>query len=182
MFKSNFNILNKINKFELLGGGKNKKLFSSKENIFSYLNERNLVSNISHRELLDGSSDVEKHLGKNPKLYIGFDPTAESLHLGNLIGILTAVRFSGFGIQPVFVMGGATGQIGDPSGKCKERPLMHRERIQNNLSMIEENLKDIITNIKQFSDVKSFCKYKSEFKKKINQISNYCILFLISIK
>lgn len=59
--------------------------------------------------------------------YAGFDPTADSLHMGNLISILTMVRLSILGIRPILLIGGATGLIGDPSGKTTERNMLSKE-------------------------------------------------------
>src|SRR5690606_37707001 len=112
----------------------------------SYLNERNLICNISHQELLNPENNLEL-LRHKSRMYIGFDPTAQSLHLGNLIGLITALRFSAFGIEPVLVVGGATGQIGDPSGKSKERPMMEKEKINNNIEGIKDNIKNLFENV-----------------------------------
>ncbi|MFH1279150.1 MAG: tyrosine--tRNA ligase [Candidatus Eisenbacteria bacterium] len=66
--------------------------------------------------------------------YIGFDPTASSLHVGNLIPIVGLARLQRAGHRPIAVMGGATGMIGDPSGKSKERNLLTPEKIEENLA------------------------------------------------
>jgi tyrosyl-tRNA synthetase len=138
----------------------------SNENVFSYLNERGLISNISNKDLIsDKSSNVFHNLLKsNARLYIGFDPTAESLHLGNLIGVLTALRFSAFGVEPIFLVGGATGQIGDPSGKNKERPFLHKDKVLNNFKLIEENLSNTLQVILGSSDFQNFSHQKSKNK------------------
>jgi tyrosyl-tRNA synthetase len=144
-----------------------KKYFSTTrldDNIFSHLNDRQLVSNISHQNLLRPENNLEI-LGQNSRMYIGFDPTACSLHLGNLIGILTSLRFAAYGIEPVLVIGGATGQIGDPSGKCKERPLLEKEKINKNIEGITDNLKMVFENMKQFSDYKNFYQSKERCRK-----------------
>lgn len=133
----------------------NKK---ASKNVFSYLNERDLISNISNEELKNENYNLNSLLGENARLYIGFDPTAESLHLGNLVGILNAVRFSAFGIEPVLLLGGATGQIGDPSGKNKERPLLQKEVIDRNLENISNSFSSLFTNMKACADVKNFLK------------------------
>jgi tyrosyl-tRNA synthetase len=142
-----------------------KKISNQKENIFSYLSERSLVSNISHPELLNKETNLISFMENKPNLYIGFDPTAESLHLGNLIGIITAIRFAAFGIQPIFLIGGATGQIGDPSGKNKERPHLSKEKVDYNLNMIEDCLKNLLEDIKSFPDLQKFCKEKSKIRR-----------------
>ncbi|HRJ49993.1 MAG: tyrosine--tRNA ligase [Phycisphaeraceae bacterium] len=68
------------------------------------------------------------------RAYVGFDPTAPSLTIGNLMGIMTLRRFQEAGHQPVVVMGGGTGLIGDPSGKSAERQLLTREAVEANVS------------------------------------------------
>ena len=68
--------------------------------------------------------------------YIGFDPTADSLHIGNLVQIMTLVHFQNYGHKPVILIGGATGMIGDPSGKSKERKFLDIETIKQNQKKI----------------------------------------------
>lgn len=137
------------------------EIASTENNIFHHLNERNLVANISNKELITNPKLAKEFLKNNPKMYIGFDPTAEALHLGNLVGIITALRFASFGINPVFLIGGATGQIGDPSGKNKERPLLDTEKVQNNLNFINNNIQKILQSICTFKDFSDFHKSKS---------------------
>ena len=73
-------------------------------------------------------------------LYVGFDPTADSLHLGHLIGLLILRRFQLAGHRPIAVAGGATGMIGDPSGKSSERNLLAPDILQANIEGIEDQL------------------------------------------
>jgi tyrosyl-tRNA synthetase len=80
--------------------------------------------------------------------YIGFDPTARSLHVGSLLPLITLSRFQRFGNIPIAVIGGGTGLIGDPSGKTKERPLLSKEEI-------EENIEGIKVQIEKFLDFKA---------------------------
>lgn len=70
-------------------------------------------------------------------LYAGFDPTADSLHVGSLLPLLTLRRFQLFGHRPIAVVGGATGMIGDPSGKSSERQLLNDEQLAKNLAGIK---------------------------------------------
>ena len=72
--------------------------------------------------------------------YIGFDPSADSLHIGNLLGIMMLVRMQRHGHRPIAIAGGGTGLIGDPGGKSVERPLLTRESLQANLEGIREQL------------------------------------------
>ncbi len=70
--------------------------------------------------------------------YIGFDPTADSLHIGHLTQIMTLIHYQRAGHKPVILVGGATGMVGDPSGKSAERNLLSEEILQNNVSCIEK--------------------------------------------
>jgi len=93
----------------------------------------------------DITSDELDQFTRHPRhVYCGFDPTADSLHLGNLVAIMGLAWFQRYGHKPVVIVGGATGLIGDPSGKSHERPLLDEAVIQNNLKGITENFKAIL--------------------------------------
>lgn len=100
-------------------------------NVLDFLEKRGFVDQITHAELKDA-------LKKPLYLYYGIDPTADSLHLGNLVGLVQLMHFARFGHRPVILLGGATGLIGDPSGKDKERPLLTPEQVQNNVLKIKK--------------------------------------------
>jgi tyrosyl-tRNA synthetase len=72
--------------------------------------------------------------------YIGFDPSADSLHVGSLLPIMGLVHLQRYGHTPIAVVGGGTGLIGDPSGKSQERPLLTKEQVEQNLEGIREQL------------------------------------------
>jgi len=72
--------------------------------------------------------------------YIGFDPTADSLHIGSLVPILLLVHLQKAGHKPIALVGGATGMVGDPSGKSEERNLLTEEQLQTNLEGIKKQL------------------------------------------
>src|SRR5690242_1863177 len=72
--------------------------------------------------------------------YIGFDPTAASLHVGSLLPVMALARLQRFGHSPVALVGGGTGLIGDPSGKTQERQLLSKEKIEENLQGIRSQL------------------------------------------
>jgi len=94
------------------------------------------ISELQWRGLLHQSTGEEalrQHLSAPRRAYVGFDPTAPSLTIGNLVGILALVRFALAGHSPVIVVGGATGLIGDPSGKSAERTLNTPETVQDNV-------------------------------------------------
>ncbi|MGD6967896.1 tyrosine--tRNA ligase [Rossellomorea vietnamensis] len=76
-------------------------------------------------------------------IYCGIDPTADSMHIGHLLPFLTLRRFQNHGHRPLVLVGGATGLIGDPSGKSEERKLQTVESIQHNVESIKEQLKSI---------------------------------------
>ena len=72
--------------------------------------------------------------------YIGFDPTADSLHIGNMVQIMTLVHFQKCGHKPIALVGGATGMVGDPSGKSSERNLLDEDTLNHNLSCVRKQL------------------------------------------
>lgn len=99
------------------------------ENVVDFLQKRSFIDNITSNKL--------KQRSEFPlKAYIGFDPTADSLHLGNLVGIVALEWMQRFGHTPVILIGGATAKIGDPSGKSHERPMLSEEIIEKNIAGI----------------------------------------------
>jgi tyrosyl-tRNA synthetase len=99
------------------------------KNVIDCLQERGLIESLTSPEL---RAATEKPL----KIYVGFDPSADSLHLGNLIGIVLLAWFQRFGHTPYVILGGATGRIGDPSGKSSERSLLDDAAIERNVQSI----------------------------------------------
>jgi tyrosyl-tRNA synthetase len=109
--------------------------------ILQELQWRGLVSDMANRD------ELEKLLapGAAPvTVYVGFDPTADSLHLGHLIGLLILRRFQLAGHRPIALAGGATGMIGDPSGKSAERNLLSPEILQANIAGIQGQLSRLL--------------------------------------
>ncbi|MCB0483296.1 MAG: tyrosine--tRNA ligase, partial [Flavobacteriales bacterium] len=102
----------------------------------------NFVEELRHRGMLhDMMPGTEELLLKEPTSgYIGFDPTSESLHIGSLVQIMTLVHFQRCGHKPIALVGGATGMVGDPSGKSKERNLLSVDEIEFNLTGIRRQL------------------------------------------
>lgn len=90
------------------------------------------------------SGELASLLQKEQTVYIGFDPTADSLHLGSLVGIIALGWFQKYGHKVVGLVGGATGLIGDPSGKSIERPALDKEAVNKNLAGIEKNLASLL--------------------------------------
>lgn len=97
--------------------------------IIDILQERGFIDAITHEEIKDKVKTPQR-------VYCGFDPTSDSLHLGNLVGIIGMSWFQRFGHTPVALVGGATGMIGDPSGRSSERNLLTKEELEKNLQGI----------------------------------------------
>ena len=76
--------------------------------------------------------------------YIGFDPTADSLHIGSLVQIMILVHFQRAGHKPFALVGGATGMVGDPSGKSQERNLLDTEALNKNLAGVKKQLEQFL--------------------------------------
>ena len=103
--------------------------------IIEELEWRGLISDCTDRE------GLQERLAKGPiTLYCGFDPTADSLHVGSLVPLLALRRFQQFGHHPIAVAGGATGSIGDPSGKTAERQLLTHEQLKANIEGVQVQL------------------------------------------
>jgi tyrosyl-tRNA synthetase len=105
----------------------------------------NFIEELRWRGLIhDLTPGVEEHLMNGVvKGYIGFDPTAPSLTIGNYVQVMLLTFLQRAGHQPVVLMGGATGRIGDPSGKDKERDLKSFEELDNNTAHQIEQVKKI---------------------------------------
>ena len=102
----------------------------------------NFVQELQWRGLLhDIMPETETFLlEKSSRGYIGFDPTADSLHIGSLVQIMILMHFQRHGHAPIILVGGATGMIGDPSGKSDERNLLDQEILENNCTGIQNQL------------------------------------------
>jgi len=104
-------------------------------NIYDELQWRGLISDCTD------AAELNKRLAAGPvTLYAGFDPTADSLHVGSLVPLLVLRRFQLAGHHPIAVAGGATGSIGDPSGKSAERQLLTRELLNANIAGVKPQL------------------------------------------
>ena len=106
----------------------------------------NFVEDLKWRGLLhDIMPGTEEKLAEGiTSGYIGFDPTADSLHVGSLLQILTLVRFQKAGHKPFALVGGATGMVGDPSGKSQERNLLSEDILAHNLAGIKKQLEQFL--------------------------------------
>ncbi len=108
------------------------------QNVIEVLEKRGCIDNLTSQQL---TKVCQQSIG----VYIGFDPTAESLHLGNFVGIVMLGWFQRFGHKPVALAGGATGFIGDPTGKNTDRPYLDKQTLESNLKGIRKDLEKILS-------------------------------------
>lgn len=107
-------------------------------NVIDTLEQRGLLKDMTNPALRDVAGE------KVISFYIGFDPTADSLHVGNMVSILVLRHFQLAGHRPIALVGGGTGMIGDPSGRGEERALLGREQLERNLAGIRKDLAKIL--------------------------------------
>src|ERR1043166_1898839 len=103
-----------------------------------------ILDELQWRGLLADCTDrdgLAARLAQGPvTLYCGFDPTSDSLHVGNLVPLLALRRFQLHGHHPIALAGGATGMVGDPSGKSAERNLQTSEQVAHNIAAVKGQL------------------------------------------
>ncbi len=107
---------------------------------------KNFVEELTWRGMIhDAMPQTEEHLLEAMRsAYVGFDPTADSLHIGNLVPIMLLAHFQRAGHRPVALVGGATGMIGDPSGKSAERNLLDEKTLRHNQECVREQLSQFL--------------------------------------
>jgi tyrosyl-tRNA synthetase len=110
---------------------------------------QDIISDLRWRGLIHQTTEEEPALARwllerTRTLYAGFDPTAESLHVGSLMPLILLRRFQNAGHRPIAVVGGATGMIGDPSGKSEERKLLSVEALRANIAGIEVQMRQFL--------------------------------------
>uniref|UniRef100_A0A2C9KTD5 tyrosine--tRNA ligase n=1 Tax=Biomphalaria glabrata TaxID=6526 RepID=A0A2C9KTD5_BIOGL len=132
--------------------------------ILNELKERGIFNNITSEEKFN-------KLPENVGVYIGFDPTAESLHLGNYIQISILKRFKSAGFKAIAVLGGATGMIGDPSGRSSERNLLDQKTLLNNKAKIKAQLEsyglEVVDNLDFYKDMNVL-----DFLREVGKLAN----------
>ncbi|KAK9842091.1 hypothetical protein WJX81_008006 [Elliptochloris bilobata] len=111
----------------------------SETDVVALLRERGLVQDVAGGELASAAAAGPLNV------YCGFDPTADSLHLGHLLGLVVLTWFRRCGHTPVALLGGATGRVGDPSGRSAERPVLTDEQIEANVAGIRATLEDLLS-------------------------------------
>lgn len=109
------------------------------ENVFDTLVERGYLAQVTHEE------EVRKLLAKpGATFYIGFDPTADSLHVGHFVQMMVMAHLQRAGHRPIALLGGGTGMVGDPSGRSDLRQVLTVETIQNNVNRFREQMKILL--------------------------------------
>ncbi len=109
---------------------------------------------------------------KNVAAYVGFDPTADSLHIGHLVSVMLLKHFQRYGHKPIALIGGATGMIGDPSGKSQERNLLDIKTLRHNQEAIKKQLS-------KFLDFSDSCENKAEMVNNYDWMSKFSFLDFI---
>ncbi len=107
----------------------------------------NLLETLTARGMVhDATPDLAARLAMGPIVgYVGFDPTADSLHVGNLVPVMGLAWLQRLGDRPVVLVGGGTGLVGDPSGKLGERPMLSEEQVATNVARIQGQLASFLT-------------------------------------
>ena len=108
------------------------------ENVFDVLDARGFVAQVTD------SDNIKAHLQSPTTCYIGFDPTADSLHVGSLVPILALVHMQRHGHRPIVLVGGGTGLVGDPSGKTEMRKLLGLKEIEANVAALKGQLSQFL--------------------------------------
>jgi tyrosyl-tRNA synthetase len=123
--------------------------------------------------LQDMTPEIDDHLKKGmASAYLGFDPTADSLHIGHLVGVMTLLHFQRAGHKPFALVGGATGMIGDPSFKSAERNLLAKSTLDHNIDCIQQQLA-------KFLDFSGTSSNKAELVNNYDWISKFSFLEFI---
>ncbi|MFQ5486311.1 MAG: tyrosine--tRNA ligase, partial [Desulfobacterales bacterium] len=130
-------------------------------NVMQVFQERGFIDQVTHEnELIDCLAD------KNVTCYIGFDPTAPSLHIGSLVPIMSLAHMQRCGHRPIALVGGGTGLVGDPSGKTEMRKLLTLEIVEENIVGIKKQLSNFI----DFTDGKALLLNNAEWLTRLEYI------------
>ena len=131
------------------------------ENVFDVLKERGLIAQTTHED------EIRELLGKEKvSFYIGFDPTADSLHVGHFLQMVVMRHMQNYGHRPIALVGGGTGHIGDPSGRTDMRQMMTTEVINHNCECFKKQLSSVV----DFSDGKAIMVNNADWLLKLNYV------------
>ena len=130
-------------------------------NVYDTLLERGYLKQLTHEE------EIKKILAEEKvTFYIGFDPTADSLHVGHFIAMMFMAHMQRAGHRPIALVGGGTAMIGDPSGKTDMRKMLSKEEIENNIACIKSQLSRLI----DFSDDKAILENNADWLLNLNYV------------
>jgi tyrosyl-tRNA synthetase len=127
-----------------------RRLFATQRTVLNGMKARNLLFQCNH------NVELENHVAVPRVVYAGFDPTAKSLHVGNLLVVMALLHFQIHGHHPIALIGGATGSIGDPSGKSSERPIIDSDTINQNSNSIRMQLENLFDNATAYANRRGF--------------------------
>lgn len=131
------------------------------KNVYDTLMERGYLKQFTHEE------ETKEILGKEKvTFYIGFDPTADSLHVGHFIAMMFMAHMQQHGHRPIALVGGGTGMIGDPSGRTDMRTMLTKEKIQHNIECIKKQMQKFI----DFSDDKAILVNNGDWLLNLNYV------------
>ncbi|TCS78003.1 tyrosine--tRNA ligase [Pectinatus cerevisiiphilus] len=130
-------------------------------NVYDVLKERGYIAQATHEE------EIRALLAKeNVTFYVGFDPTADSLHVGHFLGMMVMAHMQRAGHRPICLIGGGTGTVGDPSGRTDMRQMLTDEIIEHNCNCFKKQMQHFI----DFSDGKALIVNNGEWLRKLNYI------------
>ena len=130
-------------------------------NVFDVLKERGFIAQTTNEEKIREVLETQK-----VTFYIGFDPTADSLHVGHLLQLIVMSHMQKAGHRPIAVLGGGTAMVGDPSGRTDMRQMLTREQIEYNASRFKVQMEKLI----DFSDGKAIMVNNADWLLKLNYV------------
>ncbi len=132
------------------------------ENVFDILKDRGFIQQTTHEE------EIRELLGKGPvTFYIGFDPTADSLHVGHFVQVVAMAHLQRAGHKPIFLIGGGTAMVGDPTGRTDMRKMLTPEEIQHNGQCFVDQTKGFL----DFSEGKAILANNADWLQELNYVS-----------